>query len=46
MSWLEMGLLASIVYILYAFQQMKITLKKNGLPVDTFLGLVKGLPRL
>ncbi len=41
MSWLEMGLLASIVFILYAFQQMKITLKKNGLPVALFSGWLK-----
>lgn len=38
MGWLEMGLLVSIVFILYAFQQMKITLKERGLPVELFSG--------
>ncbi len=41
MGWLEMGLLASLVFVLYAFQQMKIILKKNGLPVDLFSGWLK-----
>lgn len=41
MGWLEMGLLASLVFVLYAFQQMKIILKKNGLPVDLLSGWLK-----
>ena len=38
MGWLEMGLLVSVIFILYAFQQMKITLKGKGLPVELLSG--------
>lgn len=41
MGWLEMGLMVSVVFTLYAFQQMKITLKDRGLPVEPFSGWLK-----
>lgn len=40
MSWLEIGLIGSIVFAFYYIQQMKMTLKEKGLPVDMFVGWI------
>jgi hypothetical protein len=41
MGWLEMGLMVSVIFILYAVQQMKITLKEKGRPVELIAGWFK-----
>jgi hypothetical protein len=38
MGWLEMGLVGSIIFAVYYFQQIKITLKEKGHPVELFVG--------
>jgi hypothetical protein len=38
MSWLEIGLIGSVIFALYYFQQIKITLKERGYNVDMFTG--------
>ncbi len=38
MNWLAIGLIGAIVFTLHAFQQIKITLKKKGYPVDLMTG--------
>jgi hypothetical protein len=40
MGWLELGLIGSIVFAVYYFQQIKITLKEKGYHVDFFTGWV------
>jgi len=36
MNWLNIGLLFSIMFILYSVQQIKMTLKEKGYDVDIF----------
>lgn len=38
MSWLSLGLIGAIVFALHSFQQMKMTLKDKGYPVDMMTG--------
>ena len=38
MSWLKIGILASVIFGLYYFQQIKITLKSRGYDVEMFTG--------
>jgi hypothetical protein len=38
MNWLEIGLVGSIIFALYYFQQIKMTLKEKGLDVEMFSG--------
>lgn len=38
MNWLAIGLIGAIVFTLHAFQQIKITLKQKGYPVDLLTG--------
>jgi len=38
MSWLGIGLVGTILFALYYYQQMKITLKTKGYDVDMFTG--------
>ena len=38
MSWLSIGLIGAIVFTLHAFQQIKMTLKDKGYPVDMLTG--------
>lgn len=38
MNWLAIGLIGAIVFTLHAFQQIKITLKEKGYPVDMLTG--------
>jgi hypothetical protein len=40
MSWLEIGLFGTVVFALYYFQQMKITLKSKGFSVNFFTGWI------
>jgi uncharacterized membrane protein YiaA len=38
MNWLAIGLIGAIVFVLHAFQQIKITLKEKGYQVDLMTG--------
>jgi len=38
MNWLNIGLFFSIIYIVYSYQQIKITLKSKGYDVDLLSG--------
>lgn len=38
MNWLAIGLIGSIVFTLHSFQQIKITLKDKGYPVELMTG--------
>lgn len=38
MSWMKIGLLASIVFALYYYQQIKMVLKDRGYEVDLLTG--------
>lgn len=38
MSWMKLGLFASIIFALYYFQQIKMTLKDRGYDVDLLTG--------
>ncbi len=38
MSWLKIGLIGSVVFALYFFQQIKIALKEKGYDVDFLTG--------
>ncbi|MEJ2638326.1 MAG: hypothetical protein P8010_02005 [Desulfosarcinaceae bacterium] len=38
MSWLEIGLIGSVIFALYYFQQIKIALKERGFNVEMFSG--------
>ena len=38
MNWLEIGLIGSVIFALYYFQQIKMTLKERGLHVEMFSG--------
>ena len=38
MSWMKMGLIASIVFALYYYQQVKMALKDEGYEVDLLTG--------
>ncbi len=40
MEWLEFGLVGSVVFALYYFQQIKMTLKERGFPVEPFSGWI------
>lgn len=40
MSWLQIGLFGTVIFALYYFQQMKITLKNKGYNVDLFTGWI------
>ena len=40
MSWLQLGLIGSIVFAIYYLQQIKIELKTNGYDVDLFTGWI------
>lgn len=40
MNWLEIGLIGSVVFAIYYLQQIKMTLKDQGKPVDLFSGWV------
>ena len=45
MSWLKLGLLASIVFALYYLQQIKITLKGRGFDVAMMTGWIEDYRR-
>jgi hypothetical protein len=45
MSWLHFGLIGAIVFTLHSFQQIKITLKKKGYPVEMLTGWVEDYRR-
>jgi hypothetical protein len=45
MSWLKVGLLASIIFGLYYLQQIKITLKSKGYDVDMLTGWIQDYRR-
>lgn len=38
MNWLAIGLIGAIVFTLHSFQQIKMTLKEKGYPVDLMTG--------
>lgn len=38
MNWLEIGLVGSVIFALYYFQQIKMALKERGLDVEMFSG--------
>ena len=38
MNWLEIGLVGSVIFALYYFQQIKMTLKERGFDVEMFSG--------
>lgn len=38
MSWLQIGIIGSIVFAMYYFQQIKMTLKDKGYDVELFTG--------
>ena len=38
MSWLEFGLFGSVIFALYYFQQIKMTLKEKGFDIQPFTG--------
>jgi uncharacterized membrane protein YiaA len=38
MNWLSLGLIGAIVFTLHAFQQIKMTLKDKGYPVEMMTG--------
>jgi uncharacterized membrane protein YiaA len=38
MSWLHFGLIGALVFALHSFQQIKMTLKDKGYPVDLMTG--------
>ncbi|MDJ0783991.1 MAG: hypothetical protein QNJ22_18615 [Desulfosarcinaceae bacterium] len=38
MNWLEIGLIGSVIFALYYFQQIKMTLKERGFDVEMFSG--------
>jgi uncharacterized membrane protein YiaA len=38
MNWLEIGLVGSVIFALYYFQQIKMTLKEKGFDVEMFSG--------
>ena len=38
MKWLDIGLIGSLIFAAYYFQQIKITLKEKGYPVYFFTG--------
>ena len=40
MSWLQLGLIGSIIFTIYYIQQIKIALKTNGYDVDLFTGWI------
>lgn len=40
MSWLAIGLIGAVVFTLHAFQQIKITLKDKGYPVEMLTGWI------
>ncbi|HSO19597.1 MAG TPA: hypothetical protein VLT88_09080 [Desulfosarcina sp.] len=40
MSWLHLGLIGAIVFTLHSFQQIKMTLKEKGYPVDLMTGWI------
>jgi hypothetical protein len=45
MSWLKIALFVSIIYILYSYQQIKITLKNKGYDVDLLSGPIEDYRR-
>jgi uncharacterized membrane protein YiaA len=45
MNWLAIGLIGAIVFVLHAFQQIKITLKEKGYHVDLMTGWVEDYRR-
>jgi len=45
MDWLGLGFVFSVVYALYMFQQIKITLKDAGYHVEYFTGWVRDYQR-
>lgn len=45
MDWLQLGLFGSLVFILYSFQQIKITLKTKGYEVDLLTGWLRDYRR-
>lgn len=45
MNWLAIGLIGAIVFVLHAFQQIKITLKEKGYPVELMTGWVEDYRR-
>ena len=40
MSWLKLGLFGSIIFVLYYYQQIKMTLKERGYEVDLLTGWI------
>ena len=40
MGWLEIGLVGSVIFAVYYFQQIKMTLKEKGHHVDLFTGWI------
>lgn len=38
MSWLHIGLIGAFVFVLHSFQQIKMTLKDKGYPVEMLTG--------
>jgi hypothetical protein len=45
MNWYEIGLLGSIVFVMYYFQQIKMALKSEGYHVDLFTGWISDFKR-
>jgi hypothetical protein len=45
MSWLKIGFIGSIIFALYYFQQIKMTLKSKGFDVDLFTGWLSDYKR-
>ncbi len=40
MSWMKLGLFGSIIFVLYFYQQIKMTLKSKGYDVDLLTGWI------
>ena len=40
MSWMKLGLFGSIIFVLYYYQQIKMTLKGKGYDVDLVTGWI------
>jgi hypothetical protein len=45
MSWLHIGLIGAIVFTLHSFQQIKMTLKTKGYPVEMMSGWLEDYRR-
>jgi hypothetical protein len=45
MSWLEIGLIGSVIFALYYVQQIKMTLKERGFNVEMFSGWLSDYKR-